>query len=225
MAIFGQIRLKKLLYEHNLMNRPLHIISANLHSIINSIYAYPILAGSNKNRSIEELAEILSKEKNEKKRIEVLEYALKNGLFEIKDTSGTNITVQIIDTAKLPLPKLSKELKLNNKQVSETKPILLIMDYAFGEQAYETMDELLKSYEKEETINIPLNVESISIMGKAGILGGGKGDILIPTAHVFEGQRIIIQLIMILDLLILAKLKFRLLKVQWFQCLGQACKM
>ena len=32
-----------------------------------------------------------------------------------------------------------------------------------------------------------LNVKSINIMGKAGILEGGKGDIMIPTAHVFEG--------------------------------------
>ena len=27
------------------------------------------------------------------------------------------------------------------------KPVLIVMDYAFGEQAYETMDELLKPYE------------------------------------------------------------------------------
>ena len=32
-----------------------------------------------------------------------------------------------------------------------------------------------------------MNVESVSIMGKAGILSGGKGDIMIPSAHVFEG--------------------------------------
>ena len=60
------------------------------------------------------------------------------------------------------------------------------MDYAFGEQAYETMDELLKPYRTEES-DIHLNVDSISIMGKAGILDGGKGDIMIPSAHLFEG--------------------------------------
>ena len=32
-----------------------------------------------------------------------------------------------------------------------------------------------------------MNVKSISIMGKAGILEGGKGDIMIPDAHLFEG--------------------------------------
>ena len=56
------------------------------------------------------------------------------------------------------------------------------MDYAFGHQAYEVIDELLKPYD-----TIHLNVKSISIMGKAGILEGNKGDIMIPSAHIFEG--------------------------------------
>ena len=60
------------------------------------------------------------------------------------------------------------------------------MDYAFGEQAYETMDELLKPYTTNTKTHF-LNVVSIGIMGKAGILAGGKGDIMIPSAHVFEG--------------------------------------
>ena len=60
------------------------------------------------------------------------------------------------------------------------------MDYAFGEQAYETLDELLKPI-KINGKKIHLNVKSISIMGKAGILEGGKGDIMIPSAHIFEG--------------------------------------
>jgi len=61
-----------------------------------------------------------------------------------------------------------------------------VMDYAFGEQAYETMDELLKPYKDEEE-QVYMNVDSISIMGKAGILQGGKGDLMIPDAHLFEG--------------------------------------
>jgi hypothetical protein len=64
------------------------------------------------------------------------------------------------------------------------------MDYAFGEQAYEVMDELLKPFELELANGkkrIPFIVASVSIMGKAGILEGGKGDIMVPTAHVFEG--------------------------------------
>ena len=48
------------------------------------------------------------------------------------------------------------------------------------------MDELLKPY-KDGKSATHLDVVSISIMGKAGILEGGKGDIMIPTVHVFEG--------------------------------------
>jgi hypothetical protein len=40
----------------------------------------------------------------------------------------------------------------------------------------------LKPFKKD----ILLNVESVSIMGK-GILEGGKGDIMIPNAHINEG--------------------------------------
>jgi hypothetical protein len=66
-------------------------------------------------------------------------------------------------------------------------PVLIVMDYAFGEQAFETLDELLKPYKKSKKIINFLDVKSVSIMGKAGILEGGKGDIMLPSAHVFEG--------------------------------------
>jgi hypothetical protein len=49
------------------------------------------------------------------------------------------------------------------------------------------MDELLKPYKSNPKEPIYINVDSISIMGKAGILDGGKGDIMIPKAHLFEG--------------------------------------
>jgi hypothetical protein len=48
------------------------------------------------------------------------------------------------------------------------------------------MDELLKPYEENDKKE-HLNVQSISIMGKAGILTGSKGDIMIPNVHMFEG--------------------------------------
>jgi hypothetical protein len=123
---------------------------------------------------------LLSDDANNNLRKEVKEYAAKNGLIYVKDTSGTNINVQIIDTEKIDLKKWKTQA------TNEKKPILIVMDYAFGEQAYETMDELLKPYYKNGD-NILMPVESISIMGKAGILDGQKGDIMIPTAHIFEG--------------------------------------
>lgn len=179
-------KIKKYLSHHQLLGRPLYIISANLHSIVNSLYAFPALSGKKK-PAIESLAQQLSQKQNHALRQKVLSFARKHGLVEIEDTSGTNITVQIIDTQKLLALDLSPELGLDPGMLEKTKPVILVMDYAFGEQAYETMDELLKEYENDEGREVPMDVRGVAVMGKAGILGGEKGDIMVPTAHVFEG--------------------------------------
>ena len=46
---------------------------------------------------------------------------------------------------------------------------------------------MLKPYKDAHDQKQMMNVHSVSIMGKAGILEGGKGDVMIPSAHVFEG--------------------------------------
>ena len=186
--IYGEIwanNIKQELEKQNLLKRPIHIISANMHSVMNSIYAPMVLPNLvDQNNSIA-IFEILSHDENEDLRKKVKEYASKNGLTYIKDSSGTNINVQIIDTEKIDISKTQFEFE--NSLESEGKPVIIVMDYAFGEQAYETMDELLKPYICDKNKNHHLNVESVSIMGKAGILDGNKGDIMIPTSHIFEG--------------------------------------
>ena len=180
--IHGEIwasTIKKKLDETNLLARPIHIISANMHSVMNTLYSPLALTTEFKKHTAMEIYEMLSDSKNSLLRKKVMKYASENGLIYIKDTSGTNINVQIIDTAKLPA-KLSVE-------ANEDKPVIIVMDYAFGEQAFETMDELLKPYKISKKETQFLDVCSVSIMGKAGILEGGKGDIMIPSAHVFEG--------------------------------------
>jgi hypothetical protein len=99
-------------------------------------------------------------------------------MISVKDESGSNINVQIFDTAKV------EGIKITDKKDA---PELIVMDYAFGEQAFEAMDELLKPYKDKDGVKNEMNIKSISIMGKAGILQGGKGDIMIPNAHIFEG--------------------------------------
>lgn len=177
-------RIKQTLLEKNLMERPLHIISANMHSVMNSIYAPRALSAELKKKKLLEVFEELSKETNTKMRDKVFKLALSEGMIFIEDQSGTNIDVQIIDTAKIKDNTFSEHIKLIN---DDKKPVLVVMDYAFGEQAYETMDELLKPHIGSKKERNFLNVVSVSIMGKAGILDGGKGDIMIPSAHVFEG--------------------------------------
>lgn len=180
--IYGEIwasTIKKKLDEFKLLERPIHIISANMHSVMNTIYSPFALPAEHKKHSVMEVYEMLSDPTNTLLRKKVMKYAAQNGLVYIKDTSGTNINVQIIDTAKLP--------NSFSTTTTETKPVLIVMDYAFGEQAFETLDELLKPYKKSKKNIRFLDVKSVSIMGKAGILEGAKGDIMLPSAHVFEG--------------------------------------
>ncbi|ALU73869.1 hypothetical protein G1K66_05125 [Tenacibaculum finnmarkense] len=182
---YGEIwanSIKKTLLDNNLLERPIHIISANMHSVMNSIYAKSALPQEFKKHKGFELFEVLSNSNSQPLQKAVKNHASKNGLIYLKDTSGTNINVQIIDTEKIDF-KTTSFKKVNS---ADQKPVIIVMDYAFGEQAFETMDELLKPYKTAEK-TVHLNVDSVSIMGKAGILEGGKGDIMIPSAHIFEG--------------------------------------
>jgi hypothetical protein len=152
---------------------------------MNSIYAPMVLHDLIKDNNPMSLYELLSDDNNEDIRRQVMAFASENGLNYIKDSSGTNINVQLIDTAKIDIDK--SNYKFQNGSDVENKPVIIVMDYAFGEQAYETMDELLKPYICKNGTKHHLNVDSVSIMGKAGILDGSKGDIMIPSAHIFEG--------------------------------------
>ena len=68
---------------------------------------------------------------------------MQKGMLYIKDTSGTNINVQIFDTSQVDFSRT--DIKADIKFIEEEKPVIIVMDYAFGEQAYETIDELFKT--------------------------------------------------------------------------------
>jgi hypothetical protein len=186
--IYGEIwatKIKQFLFDKQLIDRPLHIISANLHSVMNSLYAKAALGKEYESFTIEEVAKQLSLSENESLEHKVQTYASRHGMKQIKDESGMNISVQLFDTTMINWSKVSNEMKFDKAYIEAEKPVIFVMDYAFGEQAFELMDELLKPY--ENGVFIPLNVQSIAIMGKAGILEGDKGDIMLPYAHIFEG--------------------------------------
>jgi len=183
--IHGEVwatNIKEILIQNNLFERPIHIISANMHSVMNSIFANPVLGSKYKGKSEYDIYEDLSASVNKELRNKVEAFALQNGMISLPDQSGTNIDVQIFDTSKMDWAKSN----FPNATIKGENPVIIVMDYAFGEQAYETIDELLKPLKKEDKVYF-LNVESVSIMGKAGILQGGKGDIMIPNAHINEG--------------------------------------
>ncbi|MEO9660203.1 MAG: hypothetical protein ABJL43_04135 [Maribacter dokdonensis] len=176
--------IKEVLTKNNLLQRPIHIISANMHSVMNSLFAKVALKSEFPNTDSLEIFEALSSSGNATLRKKVIVLAEENGMIAIDDTSGTNIDVQIFDTAKIKINNCSYEF---SEDQDDKKPVIFVMDYAFGEQAYETIDELLKPYVTKKGGSSLINVDSVSIMGKAGILEGGKGDLMIPSAHIFEG--------------------------------------
>jgi len=172
--IHGEIwanNIKKTLLKGGLLDRPIHIISANMHSVMNTLFVPIALKSELRKKTDFEVYEALSEDKNKALRNKVSKEALGNGMIYLEDESGTNINVQIFDLSKIDKSK---------------NEVIIVMDYAFGEQAYETIDELLRPHQQADKL-MHLDVKSLSIMGKAGILEGGKGDVMIPSAHIFEG--------------------------------------
>src|SRR6056297_345450 len=136
--IHGEIwanKIKEVLLEKNILHRPLHIISANMHSVMNTLYAPEALKTELKKKTVSGIYEDLSNNANGKLRMKVMKMASEEGMTFIDDTSGANIDVQIFDTAKMK--STDSKFKLNGDLKDEEKPVIMVMDYAFGEQAYE----------------------------------------------------------------------------------------
>ena len=75
--------IKQYLKDENLLDRPVHIISANLHSVMNSLYAYAALPETRQNPDLEEIATTLSLDPSNQERRKVEKYARKHGIREI----------------------------------------------------------------------------------------------------------------------------------------------
>ena len=176
---------KDKLCELGLEDRPLHIISANLHSVVNLIYGYHAVISEEKKQYDRDIYDFIFYIRDNGEQVR--SFAGKHGFCEIEDRSGAQTNIQIIDTSGLDAIDFHPGMKINSQLLHKQKPVLIIMDYAFGLQAFELMDELLQPWEKGGETRT-LNVQSVSVMGKAGILSGEKGNIMIASAHVLEGQ-------------------------------------
>lgn len=105
---------------------------------------------------------------------EKVEYEENFGIKFIADSHNTGIDVQVIDTFKLDPEKIDKRIKINDwSSIRERAPYIINIHYAFGFQATEIMRELTEAFSTR--------IESISIIGKAGIVCGNRFDILLPT--------------------------------------------
>ncbi len=175
---------KDAIWNFGYQNRPLHIISANMHSVLNLLYGYGAVKDEEKKKDTEELYNFIQDMSDEEGLIK--DFAAKHGFYELPDKSGAQIDCQLIDTSMLESVDFHPAMAVDKHYVLNEKPVLLIMDYAFGTQAFEAMDELLRPGEEDDSRGV-LNVHSISVMGKAGTLPGKKGDIMLASAHVLEG--------------------------------------
>ena len=176
-------KIKMTLIELGFRDRPVHIISANMHSVLNGLYAYG--AVGEKSPGDCDIYDFISSARDSREQIRA--FALNHGLTEIPDESGCYIDCQIIDTAGLDGVPVHPEIKLNWGNEISGMPVILVMDYAFGAQAFELMEELPSPCHQDRS-EVFFDFRSISVMGKAGILPGQKGDIMLATAHVFEGD-------------------------------------
>lgn len=175
--------IKRNLQTLNLIDRPIHIISANMHSVKNILYCSGALKQEGETIS-KNLYDMIIENRE---AIDIKPYALENGYFFLEDNSGSNIDVQIIDTMLIKQESFHSDSDFDNDYIQKEMPVIVVMDYAFGTQAFELMDELLGPCKLDEC-EVHVHIKSISVMGKAGILPGRKGDIMLASAHVMEGS-------------------------------------
>ncbi len=175
--------LKELMYGLGLDKRQVHLVSANMHSVRNVIYGAGALRdlGEKVPDTLYDMVEAIRK-----RELDVDQYAGKYGYLFHRDTSGSGIDVMVIDSARIDLSALHPAVKVDAEFIAREQPVIVVMDYAFGTQAFSVLDELLCNCHFDDHV-VQFQVESIAIMGKAGILPGERGDIMLATAHVMEG--------------------------------------
>lgn len=105
---------------------------------------------------------------------EKLEYEESFGIRFIPDIHNTGIDLQVIDTFRLDPDKIDERIQIEDwSSIKERAPCIINIHYAFGLQATEIMRELTEAF--------ATRIESISIIGKAGIVCGDRFDIMLPT--------------------------------------------
>ncbi len=171
-------------------SRPIIIISSDLHNVVSCLTDF---AEINRERII-----ALAKEEPELTGLDLdqpggLHYALyrlclldpelfnervkyeeRFGIRFIPDVHNTGIDVQVIDAFKLDPERVDRRIKIEDwASVRERAPYIINIHYAFGLQATEIIRELIEAFSTR--------IESISIIGKAGIVCGDRFDIMLPT--------------------------------------------
>ncbi len=98
-----------------------------------------------------------------------------NGIVHLNETASTGIQVQLIDL------KQHKQTECDPSLIaipSDFDAILLNIDYAFGEQAEHIIRNLIMLFGN--------SIASINCLGKAGALIGNRGDVMYPTSFITQ---------------------------------------
>jgi hypothetical protein len=174
---------KRNLHDLGLHKRPIHVVSANMHSMKNICYGAGFLKDQGKKipddfyEMVRELRDLDD---------EINDYASNYGFNYLKDTSESSIDVMVFDTSKIEKSNLHESINCDFQYIQKEKPVIVVIDYSFGAQAFDILDELLCPCHFDDK-SVLFAIKSINIMGKAGTLPGNKGDIMLATAHVMEG--------------------------------------
>lgn len=170
--------------------RPIIIISSDLYNVVSSLTDFAFICRERIRKMAGDYSELAELDIDQPGNLyyvlfrlcqinpdlfkEKLEYEESFGIRFIPDVSNTGIDVQVIDTFKLDPSRIDKRIKIDNwSTVKERAPYIINIHYAFGLQATEIIRELIEAFSTR--------IESISIVGKAGIVCGNRFDIMLPT--------------------------------------------
>lgn len=98
-----------------------------------------------------------------------------SGHYRLTESAFTGIAVDLFDARRLEPALADPAIALS---VPERPTLIVNVDYAFGQQAEEILANLLFLFGER--------VRSVNVLGKAGGLMGGRGDILLPDATILQ---------------------------------------
>jgi hypothetical protein len=166
-----------------------HIVSSNTHSVSNCLNPYFVShageildwAGAEGLRTegwSEPMDEVYHLSRSwfaafPERRPEIAAAERSAGILRLPETVTTGIQVQLVD-AEAACREVGDPGVRHTRCVGRS--FIVNIDYAFGEQAEEITRNLILLFGR--------NVRSINVLGKAGALVGGRGDVICPSAFV-----------------------------------------
>ncbi|MEW6279138.1 MAG: hypothetical protein AB1758_10970 [Candidatus Eremiobacterota bacterium] len=196
-------RIHEMLEQRLSPGAPVHILSSNLYSTVNLLSSFPrrefdaLWAWGREHSSQRDLFARAPDDPNARMNLVYLilgewsaaypEMAAQrrrrdeeDGILELEDVFHVGVNAQAVDLGRLDPGRVDPRLKLEPGRLAD-HPLLLNFDYAFGEQAGIVVEQLFRHFSRR--------VESFSIMGKAGIVVGDRGGVMLPSYLLREGSK------------------------------------